>query len=164
MELRTIILSNSPIQLSHSNTHSHAPRRSPFCVFAIPTPANAALRNRPPAPRQRHRAAPLGLPVAPALRSAITALASCLSLVFFLELRPLRPSSAAPRFARNLSPPVVFASTAIAATESSVAALYAAAPSTGSLLPCPFSPPSRPPARRPGNAPEPGATAVARSN
>ena len=154
-------MNNFSIQLSYSNTHPHAPRCSPFCIFAIPTPANRPLRNRPPAPQQRHRATPLGLPVAPALRSAILPLASCLSLVFFLELRPLRPSSAAPRIARNLSPPVVLASMAIAATASSVAALYAAAPSTGSLLPCPFSPPSRPPARRPGNAPQHPTTATA---
>ena len=164
MELRTIILSNSPIRLSYSNTHPHAPRRSPFCIFAIPTPANAALRSRPPAPHQRHRAASLGLPSASALRSAITPLASCLSLVFFLELRPLRPSSAAPRFVGEEFAPEGAASTAIAATASSVAALYAAAPSTGSLLPCPFSPRSRPPARRPGNAPQHPAAAIAPSH
>ena len=164
MELRTIILSNSLTQVLYSNTHSHAPRRSPFCIFAIPTPANAAGRNRPRAPHQRHRATPLGRPVAPALRSAINPLASCLSLVFFFELLPLRPSSAAPRFARDLPPPVVLASTAIAATASSVAALYAAAPSTGSLLPCPFSPPSRPPTRRPGNGPQHPAAATAPSH
>ena len=115
---------------------------------------------RPGAPR----AAPRGLPVASALRSAITPLASCLSLVFFLELQPLRPSSAAPRFVGEEFAPEGAASTAIAATASSVAALYAAAPSTGSLLPCPFSPPSRPPARRPGNAPQHPATATAPSH
>ena len=164
MELRLTILNNFSTQLSYSNTHPHAPRRSPFCIFAIPTPANAALRNRPRAPHQRHRATPLGRPVAPALRSAITPLASCLSLVFFFELLPLRPSSAAPRFARDLPPPVVLASTAIAATASSVAALYAAAPSTGSLLPCTFSPPSRPPTRGPGNGPQHPAAAIAPSH
>ena len=164
MELCLIIVNNFSTQLSYSNTHPHAPRRSPFCIFAIPTPANAAGRNRPRAPHQRHRATPLGRPVAPALRSAINPLASCLSLVFFFELLPLRPSSAAPRFARDLPPPVVLASTAIAATASSVAALYAAAPSTGSLLPCTFLPPSRPPTRRPGNAPQHPAAAIAPSH
>ena len=43
-ELRTIILNNSPTQLSHSNTHPHAPRRSTFCIFEFLPPSGPAHR------------------------------------------------------------------------------------------------------------------------
>ena len=57
-ELRTIILNNSTIQVSYSNTHPHAPRRSPFCIFGPPSPPPPGDPESPSNPQPPRRRGP----------------------------------------------------------------------------------------------------------